>query len=219
MRLLVSERGVRLTLPRGISLGEAGAFLLAQRGWLARQLDRAPAPQSEWLTIGETKTIPLRGARLPLLWQDGRYARCDLDDEAITIQLPARSGIVGARRLLRDFYLAKAREDVGRWLPHYLPGLPLPPSALRLRPLASLWGSLSPTNALSLDLSLVLGPPAAFEYVLVHELCHLLQRNHSPAFWREVEQRSPRWREQRDYLHSEGLALKSTLRALIAEPR
>jgi predicted metal-dependent hydrolase len=67
-----------------------------------------------------------------------------------------------------------------------------------------------------LDLSLVLGKPSAFEYVLVHELCHLIHRNHSRHFWREVEKRFPDWRTEREYLHGEGLQLKSSLKRLIA---
>jgi predicted metal-dependent hydrolase len=81
--------------------------------------------------------------------------------------------------------------------------------------MSSLWGSLSARDALSLDLALVLGEAAAFEYVLVHELCHLLHRNHRRGFWREVEARGQDWRAQRDYLHARGASLKARLRALI----
>jgi predicted metal-dependent hydrolase len=152
---------------------------------------------------------------IPLRWEEGRYARLVRDDDGIAIQLPGAAKPSTAARLLRDFYIAEAQADVGRWLPRYLPALPRPPSRLRLRPLRSLWGSLSPDDAVSLDLALVLAPPAAFEYVLVHELCHLLQRNHGPRFWREVEARAPDWRVQRTYLRGEGMGLKSQLRVLL----
>ena len=119
-------------------------------------------------------------------------------------------------RALRDFYEAEARADAGRWLARYLPGLPRAPRRVRFRPMSSQWGSLAPDDSVALDLSLVLARPTAFEYVLVHELCHLLQPDHSRAFWVEVEARFPGWRGERDYFHAEGRALKAALRALLA---
>lgn len=218
IRLLVGERGVRLTVPRGASVGEAQAFLAKHRDWLDAQLQRrqASAPRVP-LQRGGTAQVVLRGATLALSWKTGRYAHLGLHPDELVITLPDAAPDRVAQRLLREFYLSQARTDLARWLPAYLPGLPRPPRLLRLRPLRSLWGSLSADDGLSLDLSLVLGPPPAFEYVLVHELCHLLQRNHSPAFWREVTLRFPAWREQRAYLRGAGMALKGSLADLISE--
>ena len=217
LRLLVTERGVRLTVPMRASERSAHAFLLEQRDWLAKTLARRPPPTpAATLERDVTDTVPLRGEAVPLRWTTGRYTRAELDGDALVLQLPARATEASARRALKEFYLAQARTDVGRWLPKYLPSLPAPPASLRLRPLASLWGSLGPRNDLSLDLALVLGRPAAFEYVLVHELCHLHERNHSRRFWRHVETHWPQWRDERTYLHGEGLALKAQLRALVA---
>ena len=216
LRLLVNERGVRLTLPVRASERAARAFLDEHREWLARTLAKRPPPaEHAVLARGITPHVPLRGEDVPLAWSEGRYARASLTDAGVELQLPARATEASARRALKDFYLAQARSDVGAWLPKYLASLPAPPASLRLRPLASLWGSLSPRNDLSLDLSLVLGRPGAFEYVLVHELCHLHERNHSRRFWRHVEAHWPDWRRERDYLHGEGLALKGRLKALV----
>jgi predicted metal-dependent hydrolase len=215
LRLIVSEKGARLTLPRAASQKLALAFLDEHRDWLAGQLAKQPAATIPPFARGSTETLPLRGAELPVHWRDGRYARAELGDGGVVLQLPERAGDAQARAALREFYLGQARQDLGAWMPKYLPGLPRPPSTFKLRPLSSLWGSLSPGDALSLDLSLVLGRPSAFEYVLVHELCHLIHADHSRRFWREVEARWPDWRDERDYLRGEGLALKARLSRLI----
>ncbi|PSD16678.1 hypothetical protein C7E19_07115 [Stenotrophomonas maltophilia] len=217
IKLSVDERGARLTLPPRASLVMGERFLEQHRDWLALQLRQyqgqgLPAP----LQPGEDGVLPLRGELLPLRWQEGRYARLEIDGGTA----PACSGRPAAvdatlRRLLREFYEAQTRADVGRWLPKYLPTLPRAPSRLRLKVMSSQWGSLAPDGSMALDLALVLGRSEAFEYVLVHELCHLIQPNHSPAFWHEVEQRFPAWREQRDYFQLEGRRLKAMLRQLL----
>lgn len=214
LRLIVSDKGARLTLPTAASVRMADAFLHEHRDWLAEQLDRQHPDDAPLFGRDWSDPLPLRGKYTPLAWREGRFARARLTDHGIELQLPERADDRRARAALRDFYQQQARTDLGTWLPRYLPALPRPPASLRLRPLSSLWGSLSPTDAVSLDLALVLGRPSAFEYVLVHELCHLLHADHSPRFWREVETRWPHWREERDYLRGEGLALKATLARL-----
>lgn len=216
IKLSVDERGARLTLPLRASLVMGERFLQQHRGWLQQQLtqyrdDRMPAP----LVPGQPGQLPLRGELLPVRWQDGRYARLEIDADGACVQWPARGTPAMLQRLLREFYEAQTRADVGRWLPRYLPGLPRAPARIRLKVMSSQWGSLAPDGSMALDLALVLGRPAAFEYVLVHELCHLMQANHSPAFWNEVEQRFPAWREQRDYFQHEGRRLKAMLRQLL----
>ena len=215
LRLIVSEKGARLTLPRAASQKLALAFLHEHRDWLAEQLLHHEAAEALPFGRDHDTELPLRGATVPLHWREGRYARAGLTDKGVVLQLPDRAGDAQAKSALRDFYTQQARQDLGAWLPRYVPGLPRSPLSFRIRPLSSLWGSLSPGDALSLDLSLVLGRPSAFEYVLVHELCHLIHADHSRRFWREVEARWPDWRGERDYLRGEGLALKARLARLI----
>ena len=216
LKLSVDERGARLTLPWRASLVSGDRFLQQHRDWLAEQLARhAPDDDIVALVPGVATHLPLRGENLPLHWHEGRFARITRQDDGIHVDLPARASAASLRRTLRAFYEAEARTDIGRWLPGYLTGLPRAPRQIRLKVMSSQWGSLAPDGTLTLDLALVLGRPSAFEYVLVHELCHLLQANHSPAFWAEVVARFPEWRDERDYLREEGRRLKSTLHQLL----
>jgi predicted metal-dependent hydrolase len=218
LRLSVDERGARLTLPPRASLVSGERFLAEHREWLADQLERYTLTGLPTLHRDTTTALPLRGGDVPLRWSEGRFASLALDaasGEAV-FRLPARAGEPAMRRALRDFYETQARADIARWLPHYLPSLPRPPRRIQFKVMSSQWGSLAPNGVVGLDLALVLARPSAFEYVLVHELCHLVHADHSRAFWREVESRFPAWREERDYFHADGRRLKAALRSLLS---
>src|SRR4051794_6513682 len=66
------------------------------------------------------------------------------------------------------------------------------------------WGSCSPRGTLSFNWRLVLAPFDVTDYVVVHELCHLREPNHSRRFWSLVEGHRPDWRVHRDWLHEHG---------------
>ncbi len=217
LKLSVDERGARLTLPPRASLLAGDRFLQDHRGWLTAQLQAHAEVAGAGLQRDLTTTLPLRGEDLPLHWASGRIACVDANaDGSLRFSASASTRDPGLRRALRDFYEAQARADVGRWMPRYLHDLPRAPRRIVFKRTSSQWGSLAPDGTLSLDLALVLARPSAFEYVLVHELCHLLHADHSRRFWREVETRFPAWRDERAYFHDHGRRLKGRLRSLLA---
>lgn len=215
LKLSVDERGARLTLPARASLVSGERFLLEHRDWLSAQLSQYTDVAAPPLLHGVTAELPLRGVQWPLEWRAGRFAKVQQEDDGLVFTASERASQPSLQRALRDFYESQGRADVGRWLPGYLAGLPRPPQRIAFKRMTSQWGSLSPDGNVVLDLSLVLARPGSFEYVLVHELCHLIHGNHSRSFWREVEKRWPAWRDEREYFRTEGRCLKATLRALL----
>ncbi|MBK9493533.1 MAG: M48 family metallopeptidase [Xanthomonadales bacterium] len=217
VKLSVSERGARLTLPPGTSETMVRQFLEQHRGWLLTQWckHQSAPPSDAALRWGQDLSLPLRGETIILRWQPGLHLAVQRDEADWQLLVPHAATLARVQKVIAEFLHAEARADLGRWLPHYLPGFVHAPSQVRIRPLSSLWGSLSGRNGLSLDLSLILAPPRVYEYVLVHELCHLVQRNHSPAFWHEVGQRLPDWRLQRQWLRTHGAGLKRQLGVLL----
>jgi predicted metal-dependent hydrolase len=77
-------------------------------------------------------------------------------------------------------------------------------SRLTMRNQRSRWGSCSSTRALSFNWRLVLAPHDVLDYVVVHEVCHLVELNHGPAFWRLVEKRRPGYAESKQWLDDHG---------------
>jgi predicted metal-dependent hydrolase len=79
--------------------------------------------------------------------------------------------------------------------------------ALHIRPARTRWGSCSPGGTLSFNWKLIMAPLPVIEYVVVHELCHLRELNHSKSFWKLVELHCPEWRVQRKWLRANEAAL------------
>ena len=69
------------------------------------------------------------------------------------------------------------------------------------------WGSCSANGSLSFNCLLMLTPPEIIDYVIIHELCHRVHMNHSPAFWREVEKYDPDCRDKKQWLKEYGSVL------------
>jgi predicted metal-dependent hydrolase len=97
-----------------------------------------------------------------------------------------------------------ARELVTMVLDEEAPVLGVSYRRVEIRNQRTRWGSCSSTGTLSFNWRLALAPFDVLDYVVVHELCHLLEPNHSPRFWKLVASRRPRWRGQRDWLTAHG---------------
>ena len=80
-------------------------------------------------------------------------------------------------------------------------------SRLSLRDQRSRWGSCSSKGALSFNWRLVLAPHDVLDYVVVHEVCHLVEHHHGPAFWRLLARRRPGYHEPKEWLDANGWEL------------
>ncbi|MBN8728412.1 MAG: DUF45 domain-containing protein [Xanthomonadales bacterium] len=220
LRLTVTPGGARVTYPVGTHPAQVIAFLRQNGAWLERKLgelklDEAPPP----LKPGKPTLLPLRGETVRLAWREGAFPSVVREGGELVLGLPrphGRTTLPAARALLRSFFESQLRRDVSRHLQRHCVELGRAPTAIKVRPLKSLWGSLDTRDRITLDLALALAPPAALRYVMIHELCHLRVRSHSPRFWALVESLEPEWRTQRDWLRLNGQALKAELVRLVA---
>jgi len=104
-----------------------------------------------------------------------------------------------ARLAVRELVTMVAEEEA--------PALGVAYRGIEIRGQRTRWGSCSPRGTLSFNWRLALAPLAVLDYVVVHELCHLREPNHSPRFWSLVASRRPGWRAERDWLREHGAEL------------
>ena len=93
-----------------------------------------------------------------------------------------------------------ARQTLQSRVEHFALKLGVQPASLRINGAKGRWGSCSGKNRLNFSWRLMLAPEHCIDYVVVHELCHILHHDHSVAFWQEVERVVPDWRSCRQQL-------------------
>lgn len=188
---------VTLSLPARARESEAMAFARAQEGWIRETL--AEMPQQAGVGIGSL--IPVEGRLLRLAPATGRGVRVEGDSLLIPGD-PAQAGVrAGA------FLRALARERLVAASDRYAAMIGRRVARVTLRDTRSRWGSCAQDGALMYSWRLVMAPVPVLDYVAAHEVAHMEQMNHSPAYWAVVDRLYPNWQVQRKWLHAEGQAL------------
>lgn len=188
---------VTLSMPLRAREAEAMAFARAQEEWIRQTL--AQMPQRAGVGIGGV--IPVEGRMLRLVAGTGRGVRVE-GETLVVAGDPAQAGArVGA------FLKALARERLVAASDRYAALIGRKVSRVTLRDTRSRWGSCAHDGALMYSWRLVMAPPSVLDYVAAHEVAHMVEMNHSDAFWAVVERLYPRWQVQRKWLHNEGQAL------------
>lgn len=204
MTLRVSRLDGRVTLsmPRGTSRRAALAFANEKADWIRGHL--AQGPEARLLRPGGV--LPLEGRQVTLRAGPVRAPRLEeAEDNAggplliVPARAPERTG-----PRLRAFLKTRARDRLAPLSSALAGQLGREVGALSLRDPRSRWGSCSSAGRLMFSWRLIMAPPEVLHYVAVHEVAHLVEMNHSPAFWDLVGLLMPDFPENRDWLRQNG---------------
>ena len=199
---LDQKRGEAVAVaPSERKLAEAADFARAKLDWIEHHLDAQPAR----VALEDGALIPLRGRACKLsLEGHGRMARLIEGDPQI-LSLPGAPETLPSRALRALKKMAKA--DLSEAVARHAAALEVAPARISVKDTRSRWGSCSHQRNLSFSWRLVLAEPFVLDYVAAHEVAHILEMNHSRAFWATVERTYPDWRRARDWLKVHGPSL------------
>ncbi len=197
LRVSSLDGRVTLSMPARAREAEALAFARAQEGWLRQALARVP--QGAEVAMGGE--IPFEGKPLRLMPGSGRAIRVEGD----SLLVPGDPAQAGAR--VAAWARARARDRLAEAADRYAAQIGRKVAQVALRDTRSRWGSCTADGRLMFSWRLILGPPAVLDYVAAHEVAHLVEMNHSPAFWTVVERLYPGWQVPRAWLRRHGSAL------------
>ncbi|MEL6245099.1 MAG: SprT family zinc-dependent metalloprotease [Pseudomonadota bacterium] len=201
LRLDESTREAVAIAPNRRQLKAAAAFAVDRAGWIADRLDDLPRSAP----IEDGATIPFRGAPCLLTSEgEGRLARFEPGPPAC-IRSPGAPETF-ERRTIR-FLKKEAKADLAAAVARHCDTLGVKASAIQIKDTRSRWGSCTADGRLSFSWRLICAPPEVLDYVAAHECAHLIEMNHSPAFWAQVSKICPDWKRQRAWLRGEGRGL------------
>lgn len=199
LRVAAADGRVTLSLPLRAREADAIAFAQAQEGWIRAALARMP----EGVCVALGGQISVEGIALTLTTGQGRSVRIEGDQ----LIVPGDPDRVSTR--VAAFLKVRARDRLAAASDHYAAQIGRQVTQISLRDTRSRWGSCTHQGSLMYNWRLIMAPPAVLDYVAAHEVAHMVEMNHSDAFWAVVARLYPAWKPQRAWLKRYGAQLQS----------
>lgn len=202
------DRSVVVHAPAGASDEAIRRAVESKRQWILektrheQKYEGLPHPPGKELVNGESALYLGRSYRIEIV-----------DGDAIEIQfaqkfmIPA-SHVVQRKGALRAWYIARAIEKILPRVTQYARQLGVTPQQARIVDNQYRWGSCTVQDNINLNWRLIKAPMFVIDYVIVHELAHLLETNHTPRFWNIVRTQSPTMDKARLWLKENGQILE-----------
>jgi predicted metal-dependent hydrolase len=184
LRINAAQRTVELVLPPGVPKSHGLRFAQSKRGWIAARLAALPP------------SVPFaEGAIVPVFGIPHRIRR-EIDAAAPPVaivdgEIRVRGEPVHLARRVRDFLMAKAGKELSLRARRLAARIGRDITQISVRDTRSRWGSCSGRGNISFSWRLIFAPEPVIDYVVAHEVSHLVEMNHGPRFWRLVESLSP----------------------------
>jgi len=201
-RLVVNPDGqVRASVPRHVSVDETVDFLRDRIDWVrrtqAKMAARAPVPRP----LADGGTVRVWGDEVPLHVVAGR-PRTTLSTDGLTIRVADPHDQAAIAAAVATLYRRETRAVLGDLISKWTAVLPRGPSRVVLRTMRTRWGSCTPVSgAIRINPELAARHPRCLNYVVLHELVHLTQPGHGPAFCAVMDAHLPGWRAIRAELN------------------
>jgi len=201
--ITVDASGLSVAAPMRAPWRAIEAFLRDKERWILARLDEwARAPRPAVLRGASGESLPLFGASLTLEFREGRRSVHHEGDRLVVVA--PRAHALGT---LVKWLKARAFDALAPRAAHYAAQLERPAPRVALSSARTQWGVCAEDGAIRLSWRLVHLDPALADYVVAHEVAHLVELNHSKRFWNLLARLYPHWREARGRLELAGASL------------
>jgi hypothetical protein len=207
LALAVANGEVTVRMPHKMALHHAEKFIQAKTAWINDTLAKYPALPPKQFINGEQ--FLFQGQLLTLVIKtNSPQNSVKIEDKNLFIQLKNDTVTeTQVQKRLIDWYKQQANQYLISRCQKIAASTGLMPKQIIVKTYKARWGSCTRSGDIQFNWKLVMAPMAVIDYVIVHELCHLKQHNHSPAFWQLVKNFCPNYQVDRAWLKSYGQQL------------
>lgn len=210
---IVIERNGQVVVrpPAEYTPEQVDAVVESKRMWIYRNLAEwrdlnASAVVREWVN-GETFLYLGRSYRLALVSDQSCNLQLKEGFFCLRRQTVEIGGIDAARAAFEAYYTDKGQSRITERVKYFAPKVGANVSGIKVKDMGYRWASSGRNGALNFHWKCMMAPPRIIDYIIAHELCHFHHRNHSDAFWNEVDKVMPDWRERKEWLRKRGAGL------------
>mgnify|MGYP006438718121 FL=1 len=200
---------VKVIVPSTLSDNRIRDLVRKRTPWIQQKLQEQsdrPSPISKEFVSGETVPYLGKNYRLKVLKGNSPSIKMHLGYLEVTVLEGDSDSKTSIRLLLTDWYKSHAERRLIEKTKRFAKVIGVKPNSVCVRDYKSRWGSCSAQGDVSYNWRIILAPHSIVDYVVVHELCHMLEHNHSSKYWKHVERHVPKWRECREWLKHNELA-------------
>lgn len=192
----IRQGNVILTVPASGSLSKAYAFLNSHLNFISKKLE-SYKPQS----FDDGAIIKIFGNEYKIVYSTRpELKNIELNDEQLRLSVTVKDH----NEVIIKFLSQYLKKEITKIANNVCVGLGVKYSKISIKNMCSKWGSCSSSGNLSFSLKLIFFNSDIIRYVVVHEVCHLIEMNHGKKFRALVESIYPDWRLARAYLKEEG---------------
>lgn len=196
--LRIDQSGLTVSVPSRTPQRAWEAILLEKSGWVLDKLEAMRARSVPAIRWHDGELLPFLGGPIELVLEHGAHrARPTLGDGQLRVALADPSDTATLETRVVQWYRREAMAFFQHRVAFYARQLGVSVSRLGLSSARTRWGSCTSGGSIRLNWRLIKAPPSVIDYVVVHELAHLIELNHSPSFWHVVAQLCPDYAEQR----------------------
>ncbi len=201
---------VRVAAPLCLDDDAVRVAVISRLGWIRRQqaefVQQDRQTQREFVT-GESHYFEGRRYRLDVIERESRPTVRLLNNTTIALRIRPGSDRNTREAVLHRWYRRQLRARLQTLLAKWEPKIGVGVPEVRIRKMKTRWGTCnSDAGRIWLNLELVKKQASCIEYIVVHEMFHLIERHHNERFWDLMDRHMPRWRLHRDELNRAPLA-------------